>query len=208
MSSPEVHCHNWEEARGAGASGGPIPGWRGGAEPLGESDGRVAWTMLSTLIMLVGRFMSRYLLTVTPEDSVSKARVLMREGHVDRLPVVEGRRLVGIVSDRDIWKRLPVAAMLLTERAADDLLLHMSVGGVMDLAPAVVAFNTPLADAARLMRERGKESLAVVDHGELVGLLTESDVVDGLLAVLGAAQAAVSAGDGNRCGAPVGRDEG
>ena len=161
--------------------------------------------MLSLWLMLVGRFMSRYLLTVTPEDTVSKARVLMREGHVDRLPVVVGRRLVGIVTERDIWERLPVAAVLLAERDADDLLLHMSVGGVMDLEPATVAVSTPLADAARLMRKRGKESLAVVDRGELVGLLTESDVVDGLLVALGA-NAAPAERDGGRCAVPAGRN--
>ena len=46
----------------------------------------------------------------------------------------------------------------------------------------------------------------MVDRGELVGLLTESDVLDGLLVVLGGSQAAPAEHDGGRCGVPAGRN--
>ncbi len=140
--------------------------------------------MLFRLGMLVRDRMSRHLLTVAPEDSVRRARILMREGDLHRLPVVVGTRLVGLLSQEDIWARLPASAVLLGDDEVDALLEHVSVGGIMSLRPAAVNPNASVIEAARLMREHRVRALPVVDRGELMGIITEGDVVDGLLALL------------------------
>lgn len=154
----------------------------------------VARTMLRESGMTVRDWMTRHVLTVGPDDSVSKALVLMQEGHVDQLPVLAGRRLVGVVTLDDIGRRLPGSSVPLDQGTVKELLPHVSVGGVMSLHPPVAGPSTGLAEAARQMRETHVAALPIVEDGDLVGLLSLADVVDGLLAMLQAS------GDGRKRG--------
>jgi acetoin utilization protein AcuB len=135
--------------------------------------------------MLVREQMTRYPLTVSPEDSVRKARVLMHEGQVRRLPVVDHDRVVGIITAGDIWRRSPAGTPLAEERDADELLDHVLVGGVMTLQPHVTAPETSLIDAAQVMLAQRISALPVVEHGHLVGILTETDVLKAMIAEVG-----------------------
>jgi acetoin utilization protein AcuB len=133
--------------------------------------------------MFVRDQMTRHPLTVRPDDSIRKARVLMREGQVRRLPVVEGDRLVGIVTLGDIFRRSP-AGPLQDDGEPNILLDHVLVGGVMSLKPLVTSPDSDLVDAARMMLERKVGALPVLEHGQLVGILTETDVLQALITTL------------------------
>jgi acetoin utilization protein AcuB len=141
--------------------------------------------MLVSLGMLVRERMTRHPLTVSPEDSVRRARILMHEGHVRRLPVVDRDRLVGIITAGDIWRRLPAGMPLTDERDGDQLLDHVLVGGVMTLQPRVISPETSLLDAAHLMLEQKISALPVVERGHLVGILTETDILKAMIAKMG-----------------------
>jgi acetoin utilization protein AcuB len=131
--------------------------------------------------MDVRRYMTRNPVSVGPNDSIRKARLLMRQGHVRRLPVVEDRRVVGIVTDRDIWERSPSSVTDQQELEAPDLADHLRVMGMMTLRPVTVPATLSVADAARRMRESRVGSLLVLEGGLLVGILTKSDLIDALL---------------------------
>jgi acetoin utilization protein AcuB len=131
--------------------------------------------------MDVGRYMTRNPVTVGPHDSIRKVRLLMRQGHVRRLPVVEDRRVVGIVTDRDLWERSPGGVSDEPEENSHDLADHLRVMGIMTLQPVTVAPALSVIDAAQRLRDRHIGALLVVEDGVLVGILTKGDLIDALL---------------------------
>ncbi|MBI4525672.1 MAG: CBS domain-containing protein [Deltaproteobacteria bacterium] len=123
--------------------------------------------------MLVGRRMSRDVVTATPDDYLSTAQARMWLGGFRRIPVVEDGQLVGIVTDRDIkehWGRL--------ERT--------KISEVMTDNPLTVSPESTLEKAAQIMLEKKISGLPVLEQGRLVGIITTSDVVQAFLDVLGA----------------------
>ena len=132
--------------------------------------------------MDVHECMTRNPVTVGPNDSIRKALLLMRQGHVRRLPVVEGKRVVGILTDRDIWERSPSGSLDGGHHDdTQDLCDHLKVMGIMTLRPLTVAPTTALEDAARELRAHHVGALLVVEDGILVGILTKGDVIDALV---------------------------
>jgi len=116
--------------------------------------------------------------TIEPDDSVQEAAErLTREG-VGLLVVVDGDRVLGVVSDRDLALR--VAAIPGTSADA------VSVESVMSAPAEAVPVDAPLDDAVRKMCARGLRRLVVVDRaGRPVGVLAQSDVLHALARELG-----------------------
>jgi CBS domain-containing protein len=102
----------------------------------------------------------------------------MRLGRIRHLPVLDDEgALVGIVSQRDLFRGALARALGYGAHAQQKLLGQLLVKEVMTNDPVAVAPDAPLADAARLMLERKIGALPVVENGRLVGILTESDFV-------------------------------
>ena len=138
--------------------------------------------------------MTRHPVTASPNDSIRKVRLLMQQGHVRRLPVVEDRRVVGIVTDRDIWERIPVGVTEGEESDSRDLSDHLRVMGIMTLQPVSVAPTLPVVEAAQRLRASHIGALLVMEDGVLVGILTKGDLIDALLDGYGAAVKASQSG--------------
>lgn len=110
--------------------------------------------------------MSRRVTTVGPEMNARFAMHVMLTAGVHHLPVVEGGRLVGILSDRDF----------LTWR--DDVkLAEMPVGELMTRDPETAAPGDTIPDAASTMAALRIDCLPVLEDGRLLGILTTSDIV-------------------------------
>lgn len=125
-------------------------------------------------------YMTRAVVTIASSDSCAQALMLMESSRVKHLPVLEGQRLVGILTERDIRRRLPrVRAIGPTD--GRKLLSLVKVGGVMTYSPRTVDASMNLSEAAAIMVERRIGSLPVVQAGRLVGILTARDAI-GLLA--------------------------
>ena len=127
--------------------------------------------------MRVGDRAWRGLVTVSPTDSLAAAVELMRRHRLDHLPVVERNTLVGIVTAWDLEAAAPSAATTLTVREVRDRLSRIPVRRAMTRDVIAVAPETPLAEAARLMRDRDLGALPVVRADEVVGILTVSDLL-------------------------------
>lgn len=108
---------------------------------------------------------------VTPSDPLSHAAALMRDGDLGFVPVVEdreSRRLVGVITDRDIAIRHVAAAH------GDDCAIkqHMTADPLVTVSP-----ESPTSDVHNLMMEHQVRRVAVVDSdGHLLGVIAQADV--------------------------------
>jgi acetoin utilization protein AcuB len=124
-------------------------------------------------------------LTVGPKESLQRALALLRTAKVPELLVIDEGRLVGMLSERDIWAHCPTSALLLDEPQAQELLAQFRVGGVMALHPPILSPETSLPEAARLLAQSGRAALPVVADGKPVGFLAEASVLQAVALLLG-----------------------
>lgn len=136
--------------------------------------------------MLVRDRMTPNPITITPDISVTEALRLMGDKKIRRLPVVERNgKLVGIVSDRDLFQASPSPATSLAIWEIHDLLAKLTVDKTMATDVITVTEETPLEEAARVMVDRRIGGLPVMRGDALVGIITESDLFQALLELLG-----------------------
>jgi acetoin utilization protein AcuB len=142
--------------------------------------------------MLVKERMSRPVITVHPEMPVQEALNLMREERVRRFPVVDRHgRMVGIVSERDLLHAAPSDATSLSIWEVHYLVSKITVEKVMTRQVITIAEDTPLEEAARIMADHKFGGLPVVREGEVVGIITETDLFKIFLEMLGAREPGV-----------------
>ncbi len=116
--------------------------------------------------------------TLQRNDELSVADDLMRMARIRHLPVLDDDgEVVGIVSQRDLFRGALARALGYGERAQDRILGMLVVKEVMTNNPLTIAPDASVSEAARQMLERKIGCLPVVEGGRLVGILTESDLV-------------------------------
>ena len=128
--------------------------------------------------------MHETVVTVEPETGLAEAWDLIAKHEIRHLPVVKSGRLVGIVTDRDLREAWPSQATSLAVREIRYKMDKVPVGEVMTSPVVTVGPKTPLSEATRLMQERRFGALPVVDGDRLVGILTETDLIETLVDVL------------------------
>jgi acetoin utilization protein AcuB len=132
-------------------------------------------------MLLVRDWMTGNLVTLSPEASAAEALTLCRERRIRHILILEERRLVGIVSDRD--RRDASPALGDPERART--LRKIRVGDVMTREVITVDPQDSIENAAQQMYELKIESLPVVAEEELLGIVTSSDVMRALVMLAG-----------------------
>ena len=135
--------------------------------------------------MLVKEWMTASPQTVTSRTPVLEAMQMLRAGGYRRLPVLEGDKVVGIVTDRDLKEATPSRATTLSVYELNYLLSKLTVKEVMSAPATTVAPGNPVESAALLMEERKISGLPVVEEGRLVGIFTITDMLRAFVAVLG-----------------------
>ena len=114
--------------------------------------------------MKVVDVMTKDPLTVTPTESISQADDLMNTNKIRQLPVVQGKNLVGIVTDRDI--RSFLSGSLLDSPEARERALASKVREIMTTAPMTVSPDDDLPEAVELMIDEKIGGIPVVDDTE------------------------------------------
>jgi len=136
--------------------------------------------------MIVAKRMMRNPVFVDENDSMKKAMDIMKEREIRHLPVMKEReKLVGIVTERDIKQASPSPATALEIREIYYLLDKVKVKQIMTRRVYTVSSHTSIEEAALIMREKKIGCLPVMDGGKLVGILTETDILDAFLDSLG-----------------------
>jgi CBS domain-containing protein len=128
-------------------------------------------------MMRVRDLMTRGLITVSPDTTVTEARALMANERIRHLLVTESGRLVGIVTDRDIRLNVASPATTLSVWELNYLLARLTVAEVMTKSLIVVEPDRDAREAARIMLDHKIGALPVLDGARLVGILTETDLV-------------------------------
>lgn len=152
--------------------------------------------------MLVRDVMNTCPITVQVDDSVGEAARRLRENKISGMPVMEGERLVGIVSESDLLKLLaveeeegslwlpspfeifevPFRDLVKWERMrskAEDISTK-KVREVMSRSLHEVSSDETVEEAAAIMTRHRINRLPVIDGGRLVGILTRGDIISGL----------------------------
>lgn len=120
--------------------------------------------------MLVKDKMTPNPIVVTPDLPVSNALKMMKDGRFRRLPVVEADKLIGIVTDKELRDASPS---------------KITVADAMHRQPLTVQENELVETAALMMRTNKVGALPVMRNKTLVGIITESDIFDTFLDMMG-----------------------
>jgi len=128
--------------------------------------------------------MTKDVVTVGVDEPIKRAWELVEEKKLRRFPVMKGDVLVGIVTDSDL-RNATASSIVLTEKKYHDFLLEtVKVESIMTADPKTVTPDTDLKDAARLILELKVGGLPVVEGGRLVGIITETDLINALVELL------------------------
>ncbi len=137
--------------------------------------------------MLVRSRMTPNVYTASPDTTIAEALNITRSHNIRHLPVLQGGRLVGLVTDRDL--RLAMPPIWADQRDELQRALHSrTVGEVMVKQIITATPTTPVEEAARLLYENRIGCLPVMDGDELAGILTETDLLRALVELLGTHQ--------------------
>ncbi len=136
--------------------------------------------------MLVKDRMTRNPMSITPDTSFPDAFRILREKKIRHLPVMdEKHKLVGIVTQTDLLHASPSSATTLTVFEINYLLANLHVQEVMSRSPVTVSDDEPLEEAARVMVRKKIGCLPVMHNGDLVGVITETDIFEAFAEILG-----------------------
>jgi acetoin utilization protein AcuB len=113
-------------------------------------------------------------LTISPEDSVRDAYEKMKLHHVRRLPVLEGEKLVGVITITDVHSLAPLGALPLLEQ--NKLVGDTRIARVMTSNLITIAPDENVGEAARLMMKHKISGLPVMKDEKLIGVISEADL--------------------------------
>jgi CBS domain-containing protein len=127
--------------------------------------------------MKVKEIMVKEVATLDVNDELSLANDIMRLGRIRHLPVVDGTRLVGIVSERDLFRSSLAHALGYASKDTRDLMKTLHIKDVMVTGVITIPPDTEVCEATKMMVEEKIGCLPVVEGNRLVGLITETDVL-------------------------------
>lgn len=136
--------------------------------------------------MLVKHLMTPNPVSIAPEQSVAEAGELMTEKGIRHLPVMEDGRLVGLVTRTSLAQALPGLGTGLTRFEYNYLTANTKIREVMIRDPALGTEDMAAEEAARVMNARRISSLVVVRDGVPVGIITDTNIFEAMLELLGA----------------------
>ena len=137
--------------------------------------------------MLVGRRMTRSVITISQETDMEEALNLMHREHVRRVPVVNKHgALVGIITEMQLLKASPSDATTLSKFEIGGLMNKVKIESLMTKDVITVTEDTPLEEAAGIMIDKKIGGLPVVQGEKVVGIITETDLFKIFLEMLGA----------------------
>ena len=122
--------------------------------------------------------------TVNEDDPLKTAVNLVVENRIRHLPVVRGDALVGIISDRDLKRAMPSIVAGATAEEYQSFMEETSVEQAMTANPFACTPDTDLVDLVREFCQKKVGAIPVVDAQRLVGIVTQTDMMQAFLTVL------------------------
>jgi acetoin utilization protein AcuB len=146
--------------------------------------------------MLVQNWMTAKVISVQTDTTLLKIGKLMRDNRIRSLPVVdEKKRVIGIISDRDVRDASPSKATTLDMYELHYLLAEIKAKDVMTPSPITVMAEETVEQAAMLMTDKKIGSLPVVGNDNiLAGIITGHDVLKALIGITGVRNGGIQIG--------------
>jgi acetoin utilization protein AcuB len=121
------------------------------------------------------------------DTSLNEAFRIMKESNIRRLPVQDKGKLVGITTLSDLNQAAPSSATSLSVHELNYLLAKTKIKDILPKKQTVftVTPDTYIETAAKIMRQNKISGLPVIENDQLVGIITETDVFDALIDILG-----------------------
>ncbi len=136
--------------------------------------------------MFVKLWMKTDVISISTEQSLREAEEIMVTHKIRRLPVIKEEKLVGILSQEDIKRALPSVLNGTIGDDSWDSAAQAKVSSLMTANPITASPLDPIEDVAVTMRKNKVGGIPVCHDGELVGIITESDIFQAFAEVLGA----------------------
>ena len=136
--------------------------------------------------MFVKLWMRSEVITVAADKTIADACRLMDEHRIRRIPVIDQEnKLLGIISKEDLKKALPSAVDASLDETSRALANQVKVKTFMTRTPVTVSPTDTLEKVATLMRRHKIGGIPVIESDLLVGIITESDIFDAFVEILG-----------------------
>ncbi len=129
----------------------------------------------------ISTIMTDSLVTVNLNDDLRKVKDIFAKGKFRHLPVMDGEKLVGMVSKNDIM-RLSFGQVFDNQGDADEAVLDMlSIDQIMTHNITSIDVNATVKDAAEIFVSSKFHSLPVMQDGKVVGIVTSTDIIKYML---------------------------
>lgn len=135
--------------------------------------------------MLVGDIISGKVITINIKDDVKKAFELMKSKKIRHIPVLDGGKLVGIITNTDLRQVLIPSKSEGAEQTYYFTSKFSTVGEIMTKGTITVTPQTDVEEAARLLQHYKIGGLPVVEGDKLVGMITGTDILEVFIEIMG-----------------------
>ena len=125
----------------------------------------------------VKELMSKNLITIAPNERLIHARRVMLESKIGRLPVVEDGELIGMVTSKDLIRAYIDFKKNTPEKHQKSQIKEIFVDSIMSSNPTYTSQDTSITEVANIMIETGYNGLPVVDKNEVIGIITQTDIL-------------------------------
>ena len=125
----------------------------------------------------VKELMTKDLKSVSPTERLIHARRVMIESHVGRLPVIEDETLVGMITSKDLMRAFIDFRKNVPEKYQKSQIKEVSVEDIMSSNPIFTSKDATISEVSKIMMETGYNGLPVVEDGEVVGIITQTDIL-------------------------------
>ena len=139
--------------------------------------------------MFVAERMTKHPVTMTSDATVGEVDRVMKKNKFHRMIIVDGGKLVGYLSDRDVMRVSPSPATSLSKFEIRSLLDKLKVRDIMQKKVVTVAENATIEEAALIMYNNKVGGLPVISEvGAVVGIITATDILKTFVNVMGLPQ--------------------
>jgi CBS domain-containing protein len=132
---------------------------------------------VSKTAVTVRDVMAQNPVTLDRNETLDLAESIMNLGRIRHMPVVEDGKVIGIISQRDLFRSALVTALGFGRKTTSALIKTIRIKEVMTEHVITIAPETTIKDAARIMIDKKIGCLPVVENEKLIGLLTETDIM-------------------------------
>lgn len=130
----------------------------------------------------VSTIMTKNIIAVNRTDDLETAERLFKQHHIRHIPVVSGDIIIGMLSYTDLLRISFADAVHEDETEVDTVVYNMfTIDQVMTKNVVTVNSETTIKDVAEILTKNEFHALPIVDEGQLVGIVTTTDLINYLL---------------------------